>query len=145
MDFEPKDPLFAEKVGDSFSRQPVMALIGAELTRIEAGATDIRLPFRADLTQQNGFLHAGITSTIGDSACGYAAFSLMPAGADVLTTEFKINLLAPARGEYFLAEGRILKASRTLSIARGDVFAVRAGERKHVATMLATILCVAPK
>jgi uncharacterized protein (TIGR00369 family) len=142
MEFEPRDINFAEKVRESFARQPVMDLIGAELTRIEAGAVDIKLAYRADLTQQNGFLHAGITSTIVDSACGYAAFSLMPEGSDVLTTEFKINLLAPAAGDYFLAVGRILKPGRTLTIARGDVFAVRKDEKKMIATMLSTVMCI---
>ena len=144
MLFDPKDLCFAEKVSQSFGRQPAMTLIGAELTKVEAGAIDIRLPFREDLTQQNGFLHAGITATIGDSACGYAAFSLMPAGADVLTTEYKINLLSPARGEYFLAEGRIIKAGKTLTVARGDVFAFTDGGKILIATMLATVMCIRP-
>ena len=112
------------------------------MSAAEAGEVDIRLPYRKELTQQNGFLHAGITAAIVDSACGYAAFSLMPEGADVLTAEFKINLLSPAFGEYFLAEGRILKAGKTLTIARGDVYAVTGGEKKLVATVLATIVCV---
>jgi uncharacterized protein (TIGR00369 family) len=145
MALEPKDFNFAEKVRESFARQPLMAFIGAELVKIEAGAADIRLAYRRDLTQQNGFLHAGITSTIVDTACGYAAFSLMPAGTDVLTAEFKINLLSPALGDYFLAEGRILKAGKTLSVARGDVFAVRADEKKLIATMISTIVCVRQK
>lgn len=93
MTFIPKDSNFVEKVRDSFSRQPVMTLIGADLTRIEAGMVEIKLKYRADLTQQNGFLHAGITATITDSACGYAAFSLMPAETDVLTAEYKIKKL----------------------------------------------------
>lgn len=145
MALEPKDSKFVEKVRESFARQPVMALIGAELVKIEAGQVDIKLPFRDDLAQQNGFLHAGITATIVDSACGYAAFSLMPPGSDVLTAEFKINLLSPALGDYFLATGRILKAGKTLTVARGDVFAVKSDERKLIATILSTIVCVHPK
>jgi uncharacterized protein (TIGR00369 family) len=145
MVLEPKDSKFVEKVRESFARQPVMALIGAELVKIKAGQVDIKLPYRADLAQQNGFLHAGITATIVDSACGYAAFSLMPAGSDVLTAEFKINLLSPALGDYFLATGRILKAGKTLTVARGDVFAVKSDERKLIATILSTIVCVRPK
>ena len=142
MALEPKDSNFVEKVRESFARQPAMALIVAELMKVEAGAVDIRLPYRKDLTQQNGFLHAGITSAIVDTACGYAAFSLMPARTDVVTSEFKINLLSPGRGDYFLAEGRILKAGKTLLVARGDVFAFRKDEKKLVATVLATIICV---
>ena len=142
MALEPKDSNFVEKVRDSFARQPAMAFIGAELIKVEAGAVDIKLPYRPDLTQQNGFLHAGMTAAIVDSACGYAAFSLMPAQTEVLTAEFKINLLSPALGEYFLAEGRVLKAGKTLTVARGDVFAVQNNEKKLIATMLSTIVCV---
>ena len=140
MTLEPKDANFVEKVRDSFSRQPVMNLIGADLILIEAGKVDIKLNYHADLTQQNGFLHAGITATIADSACGYAAFTLMPAGADVLTAEYKINLLSPAKGEYFIAEGRVLKAGKSLSVVRGDVYAFSQGDKKLVATMLATVV-----
>ena len=142
MALEPKDINFAEKVRESFARQPVMAFIGAELVKVEAGAVDIRLSSRRNLTQQNGFLHAGITAAIVDSACGYAAFSLMPAGTDVLTAEFKINFLSPAIGSHFLAEGRVLKAGKTLSVVRGDVFACEAAGKKLIATMLATVVCV---
>jgi len=133
---------FAEKVRESFARQRVMAFIGAELARISAGEVDIKLPFREDLTQQNGLLHAGITAAIVDSACGYAAFSMMADGSDVLTAEYKINFLSPALGDYFLAEGRILKPGKTLSVARGDLYAFKENEKKQVATMLATIFCV---
>lgn len=142
MTLVPKDSNFVEKVRDSFSRQPVMTLIGAELTRIEAGMVDIKLKYREDLTQQNGFLHAGITATIADSACGYAAFTLMPAETDVLTAEYKINLLSPAKGDYFFAEGRVLKAGKTLSVVRSDVFTFTKDEKKMVATMLATVVGV---
>ena len=142
MTLEPKDIDFVEKVRDSFSRQPVMALIGAELTRIEAGKVDIKLNYREDLTQQNGFLHAGITATIADSACGYAAFTLMPAETEVLTAEYKINLLSPAKGDYFLAEGRVLKAGKTLSVVRGDVYGFSQDDKKLVATMLATVVSI---
>jgi uncharacterized protein (TIGR00369 family) len=145
MSFEPKDINYAAKVRASFARQPVMAMIGADLLKVEPGAVDIKLGYRTDLSQQNGFLHAGMTATIGDSACGYAAFSLMPAGADVLTAEYKINLLSPAVGEYFVAEGRVLKAGRTLSVVRADVFAVVEDGRKLVATMLASVVAVPQK
>jgi uncharacterized protein (TIGR00369 family) len=142
MNFEAKDENFAERVRGSFKAQSVMRVLGAEMTRIEPGAVDIELPFRQDLTQQNGFLHAGIITTIADSACGYAAFSLMPKEADVLSVEFKVNLLSPAVGEKFLAEGRVLRAGKTLIIVQGNVFGISNGQQKHVATMLATVMCL---
>ena len=120
----------------------MMKLLGAVLERVAPGAVDIRLPFRAELTQQHGFLHAGVTTSIADSACGYAAFTLMPPGAAVLTVEFKVNLMAPAAGETFVARGRVLKAGRTLTICSGDVFAVAGEEEKQVLTMLATVMTV---
>ena len=119
-----------------------MKLIGAKLTRIEPGAIDIEIEYQKSLSQQNGFIHAGIITTIADSACSYAAFSLMPEEADVLSVEFKVNLLAPAIGEKFLAEGRILRAGKTLTVARGDVFAFEGNQRKQVAAMQATIMCI---
>ena len=140
--FQPADPTYDSRVRASFARQSMMKLLGAALEHVAPGAVDIRLPFRADLTQQHGFLHAGVTTTIADSACGYAAFSLMPPGAAVLTVEFKVNLMAPAAGETFVARGRVLKAGRTLSTCSGDVFALDGGEEKHVLTMLATVMTV---
>src|SRR5687767_12584038 len=122
-----------------------METIGAALTRVEPGAVEITLPFRADLTQQHGFVHAGIVATILDSACGYAAFSLMPADAAVLTAEYKINLLRPAAGERFAARGRVLRAGKTLTVCAGEVFAVDGGTEKAVATMLGTIMAVAER
>ncbi len=142
MKFEPKDRDFIEKVYKSFSKQAVMRLIGAELTKVEPGKVDIKLPFRSDLTQQNGFIHAGIITTIADSACGYAAFSLMPQDSSVLSVEFKVNLLSPAVGDFFKAEGRVIKAGKNLIVVRGDVFAVKKKEIKQIAAMLATIMCV---
>ncbi|MHA1153579.1 MAG: PaaI family thioesterase, partial [Alphaproteobacteria bacterium] len=106
--FTPKDPEFVARVHASFGRQGIMTLIGARLIRVEPGLVEIELPYRAELTQQHGFFHAGITSTIADSAGGYAAYSLMPVDATVLTTEFKINLLAPADGELLRARGRVV-------------------------------------
>jgi uncharacterized protein (TIGR00369 family) len=117
-----------------------MQLIGATLSRVEPGMVDISLPFREDLTQQNGFIHAGIITTIADSACGYAAYTLMPAGASVLSVEYKVNLLRPAAGESFVAEGRVIKPGNTLTVTRADVYA-QTGERTTlVATMLATMI-----
>ena len=117
-----------------------MQLLGATLGRVEAAAVDIWLPFRYDLTQQNGYLHAGVTTTIADSACGYAALSLTPAASEVLTIEFKINLLRPALGELFVAEGRVLKPGKTITVARADVYARSESSSNLVATMLATIM-----
>jgi uncharacterized protein (TIGR00369 family) len=112
--FVPQDPDFEARVRRSFALQRVMETIGARLARVAPGEVDVELPFRDDLTQQNGFLHAGIVSTVLDSACGYAAFTLMPADAGVLSIEFKVNLLAPARGERVIARGRVVRSpSRT--------------------------------
>jgi len=138
----PKNPDFEARVRDSFSRQGIMELIGARLTRVEPGLVEIELPYRADLTQQHGFFHAGITSTIADSAGGYAAFSLMPAEASVLTTEFKINLLAPADGEVLRALGRVVKPGRLLTVCEVDVFAVKDGAAKPCAKLLETLMCL---
>lgn len=141
MRFEPKDENFIERVRENFAAQIVMRFIGAELTSIEAGEIEIELPYRKDLTQQNGFLHAGIITTIADSACGYAALSLMPENADVLSIEFKVNLLSPAIGEKFLAKGKVLRAGKTIFVVQGDVFAVNEGQEKLVSTMLGTMMC----
>jgi uncharacterized protein (TIGR00369 family) len=140
--FAPKDPGFEARVRESFGRQRIMTLIGARMTRVEPGLVEIELPYRADLTQQHGFIHAGITGTIADSAGGYAAYSLMPAGASVLTTEFKINLLAPADGEFLRARGRVVKPGRTLTVCDVDVFAVKDGQSTPCAKLLETLMCL---
>ena len=140
--FQPADPAYEPRVRASFARQSMMKVLGASLERVSPGEVDIRLPFRADLTQQHGFLHAGVTTSIADSACGYAALSLMPPGAAVLTVEFKVNLMAPAAGEVFIARGRVVKAGRTLTTCSGDVFALDGGEERHVLAMLGTIMTV---
>ena len=133
---------FAADVASNFAQQPVMNLIGARLARVEPGVVEIELPFRADLTQQDGFLHAGVITTVADSAAGYAAFSLMPAGSRVLSIEFKVNLLRPARGELFLARAEVIKAGRTLTVVRADVFATGTCEKQLVATMQGTMMCL---
>ena len=138
----PQDPHFEKRVHESFARQSVMATLGATLFRVAPGEVDIALPFRADLAQQHGFVHAGILATILDSACGYAAFSLMPADAAVLSIEFKINLLSPAAGEQFIARGRVLRSGRTISVCQADGFAITGGAEKLVATMVGTMMCV---
>jgi len=138
--FQPQDAEFESRVRESFARQPIMQLIGANLQRVEAGAVDILLPYREDLAQQNGYLHAGILTTVADSACGYAAYTLMPANADVLIVEFKMDLLRPAMSERFVAEARVVKAGATLTVARCDVYGWTGEQAKMVATMLATLI-----
>ena len=142
MDFAPLDPEFRERVRASYDRQTVMTTLGARLADVSPGAVTLELPYDVAYTQQHGFLHAGIVSTLGDSACGYAAFSLMSADAGVLTVEFKINLVAPARGESFVARGRVLKPGRTLSVCAGEVFGVTDGEEKLVATLQSTVMAI---
>jgi uncharacterized protein (TIGR00369 family) len=117
-----------------------MKTIGARLSKVTPGEVEIELPFREDLTQQHGYLHAGVVTSIVDSACGYAALSLLPEGAEVLSVEYKINLLSPARGLQMLARGRVLKPGRTLTVCLGEVIALNAGAEKLVATMLATMI-----
>lgn len=145
MPMSPQDPDFESRIRASFAKQTVMQTIGAAMTRVEPGAIEIAMPFRPDLTQQDGFLHAGIVATILDSACGYAAFSLMPAEAAVLTVEFKINLLRPAAGERFIARARVLKPGKTLTVVNGEVAAVTGGQEKIVASMMNTVMRLAEK
>ena len=136
------EPGFEQRVRDSFARQKVMATIGARLVRVAPGEVDVDVPVRADLTQQHGFLHAGITATVLDSACGYAAFTLMPADASVLSVEFKINMLAPAKGERVVARARVKKSGRTISVCDADAYAVTGDSEKLVASMTGTMMCV---
>ena len=131
---------FIEMVRGSFARQSLMATLGVRLERVAPGEVDLGLDYRADLCQQNGFLHAGAVSSLADSANGYAAYSLAPAGTDVLAVEFKINLLAPARGERFEARGRVLRPGRTLTVCRCDVVAFDGASECLVATMLSTLI-----
>ena len=143
MPHEPPNPAFAEEIKQSFAKQTVMGLIGAALSRVEPGIVEITLPYRADLTQQNGYLHAGIVTTIADSACGYAAYSLMPPNSQVLSVEFKVNMLRPAKGETFLASAAVVKSGKTLTVVRADVFgAEQNGSRELLATMLGTMICL---
>ncbi len=139
----PPDPDYAARVRSSFDRQRAMALLGARMTTLTPGAVEIVLPFREDLTQQDGFVHAGIVTAIVDSACGYAAYRLMPPGASVLTVEFKVNLLNPAAGVRFVARGQVVKPGRTLSVCTGEVVAEREdGTKRQVAIMQATMMAV---
>ena len=136
------NPGFDQEVRNSFAQQSIMNLIGARLTLVEPGIVEITLPYRSDLTQQNGYLHAGIVTTIADSACGYAAFSLMPVGAGVLSVEFKVNLLRPAKGDSFVARAEVIKAGKTLTVVRADVFAFSEEQRSLIATMQGTMIRV---
>lgn len=140
MTFQPAEADFEERVRESFARQRAMETIGARLVEVRPGATEVELPFRDDLTQQHGFLHAGIVTAVVDSACGYAALSLMPAGAAVLTVEYKVNLLAPAAGERFLARGRVVRPGRTLIVCTGEVVAVDGATEVTVAIMQTTMM-----
>jgi len=133
------DPHFAVRVRESFGRQKAMALIGARLAAVAAGTVAIELPFRDDLTQQKGYVHGGIIGMIADTACGYAAFSLMPSGCSLVTVEYKINILAPATGS-LTARGEVVKAGRTLTVARAEVYA---DDRTHIASMQQTLMMLA--
>ena len=138
----PRDAEAEARVRAGFEAQPMMRTLGAELASARPGDVEIVLPFRSDLAQHHGFLHAAATTAIADSACGFAALSLMPADRDVLSVEFKVNLLAPAQGERFVAAGRVLRAGRTLTVCAADVWAERGGARTLVAAMQATMIGV---
>ena len=131
-----------QRVRDSFALQGAMSTLGAQLTHLAPGAVDISFDWAPGLTQQHGFIHAGMLSAALDSACGYAGFSLMPEDAGVLTIEFKINLLAPAKGQCFRCEGRVLKPGRTIVLAEGRAFAIDGGQEKLCATMHCTLMAV---
>ncbi|MDF3836527.1 PaaI family thioesterase [Cupriavidus basilensis] len=131
----------ADAIATSFARQGLMTTFGAALTRVTRGEVEIAMPWSEGVTQQHGFFHGGAVGALADSACGYAALSLVGEGEAGLTAEYKINLLSPAQGERLIAVGRVLKPGRTLIVAQGDVFSETAGVRKAVATMLMT-LCV---
>ena len=137
---QPADADFAARVRTSFARQRAMATLGILLRRVDAGEVELEMPYNADFCQQHGFLHAGTVTTAIDSACGYAAYTLMPADAEVLSVEFKINLLAPAKGERFRFVGRVVKAGRTISNVRGEAFASEAGRERLIATMDGTMM-----
>jgi uncharacterized protein (TIGR00369 family) len=139
---EPTDTQYAERIAASFARQTIMTLIGANLLEIAPGVVTITLPYRADLCQQHGFLHAGIITSIIDTACGFAALSLMPADTGVLSVEFKLNLLAPAVGDMFLAHGKVVRAGRTITVCTGEVIAMSGAKQNTIALMQATMMAV---
>jgi uncharacterized protein (TIGR00369 family) len=134
------DPQAEKRCRDSFARQQAMLTIGASMLSVAAGEVELAMPFSEKLTQQHGFVHAGIITMLCDTACGFAALSLMPQDAAVLTTEFKVNLLSPAKGERFIAHGRVVRPGKNLMVCLGEVFAEEAGKRKQVALMTASMM-----
>jgi uncharacterized protein (TIGR00369 family) len=143
MEFTAKDPNFADRVRASFVRQRVMQTLAVEIVGLDAGQIELTMPYASEFTQQHGFLHAGIVATVLDTACGYAAFSLMPAEAAVLTVEFKTNLIAPAKGEQFAFRAHVVKPGKTLTVCDARAFALDAIRTPRlVATMTATVMAV---
>jgi uncharacterized protein (TIGR00369 family) len=142
FEFIPVDPYYEHRVRSSFAKQIVMNTIGASLVQVNPGEVIIEFPYDPSLTQHNGYIHAGVVTTVVDSACGYAAYTLMPADSDVLSIEFKVNFMSPAKGELFRAVGRVLKSGRTITVCSGDVFAIEGNADKVLATMQATMICV---
>lgn len=139
------DPGTEKQVRDSIGRQTLLTTLGITVAELASGRVVLDLPYRADLCQQNGYLHAGAITTLADSACGYAAATLMPADREVLTVEFKVNLLSPARGERFRATGQVVRAGRTLTVCSAEVVAWADGNKpKPVALMQATMMAVGP-
>lgn len=139
------DPHFAHRVRDSFERQGLMKHLGAHIVHLQPGRVEIRVPYRSELTQQHDYFHAGVSAAIADSACGYAAFTVMPADSSVLTVEFKINLLAPAIGDELIARAHVVRSGKTLKICVADVYACKSNAETHCATMLSTIMCLPGK
>jgi len=140
--FTAKDSNYHARVTKSFAEQAVMETINASIASLDAGEITIEFPYQASLTQQNGFIHAGIVATVLDSACGYAALSLMPEDASILTIEFKVNLLSPARGDYFKGYGKVKKPGRSITVAEAELYAFSDQEEKLVATMVGTLMAV---
>ena len=144
-DYQPLDPDFENRVCDSFTRQKLLNTLNGEITLLKPGEAHITAPYDERFTQQDGFLHAGTITTLIDTACGYAAYSLMPASSRVLSVEFKVNLLSPAKGDSFRAEGRVIKPGKTLTVCEGKLFALNDEQEKLVAVMQATMICVDDK
>jgi uncharacterized protein (TIGR00369 family) len=140
--FEPRNPDYLAIATDTFERQRAMHTLGISIARMEPGEVDLAMAYSPDFTQQNGFVHAGIITAGLDNACGMAAFTLMPAGTDILTVEFKTNLLAPARGERFIFRSVVVKPGRTLTVCDGKAYAVQDGVETLIATMSATLMAL---
>lgn len=142
MDWQPATGDYVDRVMNSFRRQTIMQSLGARLVDVRPGLVSIVAPFNGDFTQQHGFMHAGAITAIVDSACGYAAYSLMPPDTEVLTVEFKVNLLSPARGDQFIATGRVVKHGRTLTFCEGEVRAKSGDDERLIATMSTTMMSI---
>lgn len=140
--FQPRDPDYADRVRASFGLQQAMELIGAELAVVEPGYVEIHLPHRPQITQQHGYIHGGVVGMVADSAAGYAANTLTPADASVLTVEYKMNLVAPADGQRLVARGEVVRPGRTLIVTRADVYAIRDGQWTLCAIMQQTIMAM---
>jgi uncharacterized protein (TIGR00369 family) len=140
--FTPSDPNFETRVRSSADQQQLLTTMGASLTLVCPGEIHVETPYDTRFSQQDGFLHGGIVTSMMDTACGYAAFTLMPAASRVLAVEFKVNLLSPARGERFRAEGRVIKPGRTLTVCEGRLFAIEKGQETLCALMQATMICI---
>jgi uncharacterized protein (TIGR00369 family) len=143
--FEPKNPDFRTVAAATFERQPAMRTLGISLARLEPGEVELSMAYSPEFTQQNGFVHAGIITAGLDNACGIAAFTLMPAGSDVLTVEFKTNLLAPARGERFFFRAHVVKPGRTLTVCEARAYAQHEDAESLVATMTGTLMALTPR
>lgn len=140
--FIPTDADFETRIRTSFVSQGMLSTLGAQIELLRAGEVHLTAPYDARFTQQDGFLHAGTVTTLMDSACGYAAYSLMPAASRVLSVEFKVNLLSPARGHRFRAEGRVIKHGRTLTVCEGKLFSIEKEQETLCAIMQATMICI---
>jgi uncharacterized protein (TIGR00369 family) len=140
--FEPRHPAFETRVRASFERQRLMATIGARLARVTPGAVEIEAPVKEGLSQQHGYVHAGVLTALMDSACGYSALSLLPPGMEVLSVEYKVNFLSPAVGERFVARGRVERPGKQITVCSGEIVALTGSEEKRVAVMLATMVAV---
>ena len=140
--FEPRNPDYRNIATDTFERQNAMRTLGISISRLEPGEIELVMPYSPVLTQQNGFVHAGIITAGLDSACGIAAFTLMPVGSDILTVEFKTNLLAPARGQRFAFRATVVKPGRTLTVCEGRAYAEEDGNETLIATMTGTLMAL---
>ena len=141
--FTPKNSDFEARVRASFARQGAMTTMGATMTRVAPGEVEIELPWAPGLTQQHGFLHGGVVASVLDSACGFAGFSLMPADCAVLTVEFKINFVAPAKGQRFRMHGVVIKPGRTITLVEGRAWSLDHGRDQLIATMSCTLMALA--
>ncbi|MDY8137428.1 PaaI family thioesterase [Aquimarina sp. 2201CG5-10] len=140
MNFEPKSKDYKKKVSESFHRQKFMKLINAQLVDVKPGYCEIHIPYDANLTQQHGFFHAGIISTIADNTAGYAGFSLMEENSSILTVEFKLNLISPGKGDLLIGKSNVLKNGKTLTICRSEVYVVKEGKEKLCAAAQSTLI-----